>query len=242
MNHSVQLHLSFSLIIMADNDPVPCVTLAGEIDSLEKISGSFTTFYGDSQTPPLPTSEYTTFPDEKLITHKPSNMSQPPTIIKEKTSNLLTSIVIEISPGNDVIQSIINFSHRHKIDLVVLNAFGNVSDVHILQNPLNIKGPSIPYGGVNKLISIEGSYMCSKSPYFSPSEDGPPHLNEFSVFFSGDQGVVHGGIVAGKLKAVTVVVVTVIAFKDPKYYRVPPNNDENVQVKKDDEHTRINGY
>ena len=153
----------------------------------------------------------------------------PPTIIKEGHSNLLKPITIKNTHGIDVIESIINLSRHNQVNLAVLSAFGAFSDIHIL-NPLTFSCPDFLYSGVYETISIKGTYMYSHAPYSSPEVSDSSHCNKFSIFFFGDQGTVSSGIVAGKLMAASVVVVTLISFKNPEYHAILSNVNENVQV------------
>lgn len=78
--------------------------------------------------------------------------------------------------------------------------------------------------------SIKGTYIYSHAPESSLDVGDSSYGNEFSIFFKRDQGTTYGGIVAGKLMAVSVVVVMIIAFKNHEYHTTLPCSHETVQV------------
>ncbi|XP_058746769.1 AT-hook motif nuclear-localized protein 21-like [Vicia villosa] len=117
-------------------------------------------------------------------------------------------IDIEISPGRDVVESLINLAQSQQAGITVLSGSGLVSDVTILLPEARVI--DFPLEGQFNMISLKGTYLNPNIDQPSPSLMRIASSNaNFSIFVSsGNQGQVFGGKVKGKIMAASAVKIT----------------------------------
>ncbi|XP_058746767.1 AT-hook motif nuclear-localized protein 28-like [Vicia villosa] len=129
-------------------------------------------------------------------------------------------IVIEIPPGRDVVEYLINFAQSQQAGITVLSGSGLVSDVTILL-PIT-RAISFPVEGPFNMISLSETYVNPNIGQASPSllSIASSH-SYFSISVSNnDNGKVFGGIVEGKIMAAGTVKITAALIKNPKFHRL----------------------
>ena len=143
------------------------------------------------------------------------NKPKPPVVITKESPNALRSHVLEISSGNDIVESIATFAQRRHRGVSVLSGTGIVTNVTLRQ-------PAAP-GGV---ITLHGRFeILSLSGAFLPSPS-PPGATGLTVYLAGGQGQVVGGMVAGPLVASGPVIVIAATFTNATFERLPLEPEE----------------
>lgn len=143
------------------------------------------------------------------------NKPKPPLVITKESPNALRSHVLEISNGNDIVESIANFANRRHRGVSVLSGSGIVTNVTLRQ-------PAAPGG----IIALHGRFeILSLSGAFLPSPS-PPGASGLTVYLAGGQGQVVGGTVAGALMASGPVIIIGATFTNATYERLPTEDDE----------------
>lgn len=147
------------------------------------------------------------------------NKPKPPVVITKESPNALRSHVLEISSGNDIVESIAGFAQRRHRGVSVLSGSGIVTNVTLRQ-------PAAP-GGV---ITLHGRFeILSLSGAFLPSPS-PPGATGLTVYLAGGQGQVVGGAVAGALVASGPVIVIGATFMNATFERLPLEQEEEAVV------------
>ncbi|XP_022153254.1 AT-hook motif nuclear-localized protein 28-like [Momordica charantia] len=151
------------------------------------------------------------------------NKPKPPIVITKEEGGM-KPVVIEISAGNDVVETLLHFARKRHVGLSVLSGSGSVSNVtlrHPMSHSLSLHGPF-------SLVSLSGSFLhnTTSSPSPSPSPS-------FGICLAGAQGQVFGGIIGGKVTAASLVVVVAATFINPVFHRLPSDTaDEMVETGK----------
>jgi hypothetical protein len=164
------------------------------------------------------------------------NRPKPPIIITKDCESSMKPVILEISAGSDIIETIINFARRNHAGISVMSANGSVSNV-TLSHPVS-HAPSLSLHGPFNLLALFGSFVGSfasnKVPCAS-SSSSPGSVyscSSFGISLAGAQGQVFGGIVAGKVIAANQVVVVAATFVNPTFHRLPCENDKDDQETK----------
>ncbi|PON75772.1 PPC domain containing protein [Parasponia andersonii] len=154
------------------------------------------------------------------------NKPKPPVVITKDSDSAMRPVVLEVSAGADVVQTVIEFARRRRVGFAVMSGTGSVSTV-TLRHPVS-HAPAFSLQGPFSLLSLTGSYVGSNPfPSFVASSAGskpsspPPPCSSFGVCLSGGQGQVFGGIVGGKVLAASLVVVVGATFHNPTFHRLP---------------------
>ncbi|KAK8479611.1 hypothetical protein V6N11_034788, partial [Hibiscus sabdariffa] len=141
------------------------------------------------------------------------NKPRPSLVITKDSDSAMKTVVLAISPGCDIIETITDFARRNHVGVTIISATGSVSDV-TLQNhvyhepPRSLRGP---FG----LLSLSGSFIASiRTPQSSLA-------CSFGVTLVGAQGQVFGGMVAGKITVATDATVVAFTFINPSFHRLP---------------------
>ncbi|KAK8595972.1 hypothetical protein V6N13_000640 [Hibiscus sabdariffa] len=133
------------------------------------------------------------------------NKPKPPIVVTRdgdsNSSPLMKTVVLEISPGSDVIERIISFACRN--------------------HPFS---PS----GTYELHSLIGSFFAEyggtpSSSYGTPQSSSPS--SPFRVTLQGPESLLFGGRVIGKLTAATQVVVVAAVLASPSFDNSPCEDD-----------------
>ncbi|EOY32905.1 AT-hook DNA-binding family protein [Theobroma cacao] len=183
------------------------------------------------------------------------NKPKPPIVITRDCDSAMKPVILEISAGSDIIDSIINFARRNHVGVSIISATGSVSNV-TLRHPVS-HAPALSLHGPFGLLSLCGSFIGSstvsssnKAPQSSSSSTSPspsslssPLSCSFGVTLAGAQGQVFGGIVGGKVMAATQVIVVAATFINPALHRLPceGDNEDRHQETKPGVHSNVGG-
>ncbi|XVF69488.1 hypothetical protein PTKIN_Ptkin11bG0086400 [Pterospermum kingtungense] len=164
------------------------------------------------------------------------NKPKPPIVITRDSDSTMKPVILEISAGSDIIDTIISFARRNHVGVSILSAAGSVSNV-TLRHPVS-HAPALSLHGPFGLLSLSGSFVgfnvspsSSKAPQSSSSSTSPSRSSlsslscSFGITLSGAQGQVFGGIVGGKVIAATLVIVVATTFTNPAFHRLPCESD-----------------
>ncbi|KAG6422927.1 hypothetical protein SASPL_113309 [Salvia splendens] len=138
------------------------------------------------------------------------NKSKPPTIVTRDTPNALGTHILEVSPGNDVVESVSAYARRRGRGVCVLSGTGAVSNVALRQ-------PAVALQGRFEILSLSGTLLPPPAP---------PGAGGLVVFLAGGQGQVVGGSVAGPLVAACPVVLMAASFANAVFERLPLEVEE----------------
>ncbi|XP_058746772.1 AT-hook motif nuclear-localized protein 17-like [Vicia villosa] len=129
-------------------------------------------------------------------------------------------IVIDILPGRDVVEDLINLAQSRQAGITVLSGFGLVSDVTILLPETGATG--FPIEGPSNMVFLRGTYINPNIDQTSSSSMSIASSNSyFSISVSrGNQGHIFGGIVQGKIIAAGVVKITAALIKKPDFHKL----------------------
>ncbi|CAN8232156.1 unnamed protein product [Cochlearia groenlandica] len=144
------------------------------------------------------------------------NKPKDPIFVTRDSPNALRSHVLEISDGNDVADTIANFSRRRQRGVCVLSGTGSVANVTLRQ--------AAAPGGV---VSLQGRFeILSLTGTFLPGP-APPGSTGLTVYLAGGQGQVIGGSVVGSLVAIGSVMAIAATFSNATYERLPMEEEED---------------
>ncbi|GMJ15514.1 hypothetical protein HRI_005220600 [Hibiscus trionum] len=147
------------------------------------------------------------------------NKPRPPLVITRDSGSVMKTVILAISAGCDIIDTVTSFARRNHVGVTIISATGSVSNV-MLRNPV-YQEPPLSLNGPFGLLSLSGSFIASV-PALSSSRTPQSSLScSFGVMLSGAEGQVFGGIVAGKLMAETDATVVVVTFVNPSFHRLP---------------------
>lgn len=116
--------------------------------------------------------------------------------------------VLEVTAGQDILESVARFARRNCVGVNVINGSGAVSTVTI-QDPAGAD-VGLQLQGQFEIISLSGSILPSPSP---------PAAQWLAVCLAGEQGQVVGGRAVGPMVAATMVVIVALLLEDTAYER-----------------------
>lgn len=150
------------------------------------------------------------------------NKPKPPIIVTRDSPNALQSLVLEVSAGADIMESLSNYARRRGRGICVLSGSGTVSNV-TLRQPAAPSGSVVTLHGRFEILSLSGTVLPPPAP---PSAGG------LSIYLSGGQGQVVGGSVVGPLLASGPVILMAASFANAVFERLPLDEEEagGVQV------------
>ncbi|GAA0185843.1 hypothetical protein LIER_33131 [Lithospermum erythrorhizon] len=144
------------------------------------------------------------------------NKPKPPIIITRDSANSLRAQALEINPGRDICESLLNFSRRKQRGISVLSATGCVTNV-TLRQPAS-SGSIVTLHGRFEILSLLGSVLPPPAP---------AGITGLSIFLAGAQGQVVGGAVVGALIASGPVVIMAATFMNAAFDRLPLEVDDD---------------
>ncbi|KAJ0442774.1 putative AT-hook motif nuclear-localized protein 15-29 [Helianthus annuus] len=143
------------------------------------------------------------------------NKPKPPVVITHETPNSLRSHILEISSGADVIESLNVYARRRGRGVSVLSGTGVVADV-TLRQPADCS-KAVTLHGRFEILTLSGTVLPPPAP---ESASG------LSVFLSGGEGQVVGGVLVGQLIASSPVVVVAASFANAVFERLPVEDED----------------
>ncbi|GKV33359.1 hypothetical protein SLEP1_g41879 [Rubroshorea leprosula] len=142
------------------------------------------------------------------------NRPKPPIIVTRDSPNALRSHVLEVSNGNDVVESVTIYARRRGRGVCVLSGSGTVINVTLKQPA----GASVvTLHGRFEILSLTGTVLPPPAP---------PGSGGLSIFLSGGQGQVVGGSVVGPLVASGPVLLMAASFSNAVFERLPLDEEE----------------
>ncbi|KAE8663789.1 Calcium-dependent lipid-binding family protein [Hibiscus syriacus] len=150
------------------------------------------------------------------------NKPKPPIVITRDSNSTMKPVILEISPGSDIIDAIIGFARTNSVGVSIISVTGSVSNV-TLRHPVP-HAAALSLHGPFGLLSLSGSFIARTSQSFSSSTTKPP--SPFGVTLAGAQGQVFGGVVGGKVTAATQVIVVAATFTEPEHHLLPCEGDD----------------
>ncbi|KAL6199647.1 hypothetical protein ACLB2K_029430 [Fragaria x ananassa] len=158
------------------------------------------------------------------------NRPRLPIVITKECESGLKLVVIEISTGSDVVESLVQYARSRRVGISVLSGCGSVSSVTLrrplLQSPHTL-APAMSLHGPFNLLSLSGSFMESLTTC------------SFGVCLAGSQGQVFGGIVGGEVIAASLVVVVAATFNKPRFHKLPADPGVAAVDESDDDDTPL---
>ncbi|KAM4084012.1 hypothetical protein ACB094_08G100600 [Castanea mollissima] len=160
------------------------------------------------------------------------NKPKPPIVITKNSDSAMKPVILEISAGNDVVETLIQFARKRHVGISVLSGSGSVSNV-TLRHPAVSHAPSLSLHGPFNLLSLSGSFLgysttsSTKPPSSSsssPSSSSFVSISSFGICLAGAQGQVFGGIVGGKVIAESLVVVVAATYSNPAFHSLPSDD------------------
>ncbi|XP_050283789.1 AT-hook motif nuclear-localized protein 28-like [Quercus robur] len=161
------------------------------------------------------------------------NKPKPPIVITKNSDSAMKPVILEISAGNDVVETLIQFARKRHVGISVLSGSGSVSNV-TLRHPAVSHAPSLSLHGPFNLLSLSGSFLgysttSSTKPPSSSSSSSPSSfvsISSFGICLAGAQGQVFGGIVGGKVIAESLVVVMAATYTNPAFHSLPSDDTD----------------
>ncbi|EYU36598.1 hypothetical protein ABFS82_14G283300 [Erythranthe guttata] len=148
------------------------------------------------------------------------NKSKPPIIVTRDSPNALRSHVLEVSSGNDVVESVSVYARQRGRGVCVLSGGGTVANV-TLRQPGAPAGSVVTLHGRFEILSLSGTVLPPPAP---------PGSGGLSIFLSGGQGQVVGGSVVGPLMASGAVVLMAASFANAVFERLPLEEEEGTSA------------
>ncbi|RZC79027.1 hypothetical protein C5167_003202 [Papaver somniferum] len=155
------------------------------------------------------------------------NKPKPPIIITREVSRddskAMHPIILEISAGSDIIETVSQFSVKHHVCLSILSGSGSVANVILRHSTSTHHNATVSIPGCFEILSLSGSFI------YPPASTKPSSSPPFSISLAGGQGQVVGGIIAGPLIAASSVFLMAASFVNPAFFRLPScqNNEDH---------------
>ncbi|KAK4276878.1 hypothetical protein QN277_014979 [Acacia crassicarpa] len=147
------------------------------------------------------------------------NRPKPPVIITRDPEPTMSSFILEVPGGTDVVEAIARFCRRKNTGLCVLTGSGTVANV-TLRQPSTTPGATVTFHGRFDILSISATFLANQ-----PAGPVPAFPNGFTISLAGPQGQIVGGLVVGSLLAAGTVFVIAASFNNPSYHRLPAEED-----------------
>ncbi|XP_028777696.1 AT-hook motif nuclear-localized protein 17 [Neltuma alba] len=147
------------------------------------------------------------------------NKPKPPVIITRDPEPTMSSFILEVPGGTDVVEAIARFCRRKNTGLCVLTGSGTVANV-TLRQPSTTPGATVTFHGRFDILSISATFLANQQSGALPAVP-----NSFTISLAGPQGQIVGGLVAGSLLAAGTVFVVAASFNNPSYHRLPAEED-----------------
>ncbi|KAI3897678.1 hypothetical protein MKX03_019181 [Papaver bracteatum] len=176
----------------------------------------------------------------QLLSRKPrgrppgsKNKPKPPIIITREVSRddskTMHPIILEISAGSDIIETVSQFSVKHHFCLSILSGSGSVANVILRHSTSTHHNATVSIPGCFEILSFSGSFI------YPPASIKPSSSPPFSVSLAGGQGQVIGGIIAGPLIAASSVFLMAASFVNPAFFRLPSSQNNEDHDHQDEE-------
>lgn len=148
---------------------------------------------------------------------------KPPVIITREGPYVLRSLILEVSNGYDIFETMATYAGKRQRGICILSGSGSVTNVSLRQP--GAAGQVVSLQGKFEILSLSGSFMPTPAP---PSPHAPPGATSLTIFLAVGQGQVVGGTVVGELTAVGEVIVIASWFTRVPYERLPLEKEETL--------------
>lgn len=164
-------------------------------------------------------------PNRRPRGRPPGSKNKPkhPIVITRDIPNALRSHVLEVSPGADIMETLNNYARRRGRGVCVLSGTGTVSNV-IIREPTSSSGSVVTLQGGFDILSLTGTVLPPPAPRGAGG---------LSVFLSGGQGQVLGGIVVAPLIATSTILLMAASFTNAEFERLPSEEDQEAVAQED---------
>ncbi|XP_027932751.1 AT-hook motif nuclear-localized protein 19-like [Vigna unguiculata] len=168
-------------------------------------------------------------PSKKPRGRPPGSKNKPKYILPQPNIKIL---IVNVAPGHDIIETIINIARRTHVSLTILSASGVITTVTLRHVPSG--SSAVMLHGPFNLLSLTGSYLHNNQYTLLPGAT-PPRSLSFGIHLSTSHGRVFGGLVGGRVVAGDDVNLTISTFENPEIYRYGSEEQE-----RDDHDNNIN--
>ncbi|KAL5076360.1 hypothetical protein RYX36_015344 [Vicia faba] len=150
-------------------------------------------------------------------------------IIEENTEALAEVVTIKICVGEDIVETLVNYAIRRQVDIVVSRGFGLVCNVTLL-DPVSCV-PLLPIEGPLHMTSLFGTYVNPNCECVPSQFIANPPCSSFTIYFSGINGHVFGGVVGGKVIAAGIIFINATLVKKTTFHRAVSikRNDRQIE-------------
>ncbi|XP_050884938.1 AT-hook motif nuclear-localized protein 29-like [Lathyrus oleraceus] len=157
------------------------------------------------------------------------NKPKPHVVIEGNIEAFTEVVTIKICVGEDIVKTLINYAIRRQADIIVSRGFGLVTNV-ILLEPISCV-PLLPIEGPLHMTSLFGTYVNPNCDYVPLQFIANPPCSSFTIYFSGINGHVFGGVVGGKVIAAGVIFINATVVKKTTFHRAVSieSNDPKIE-------------
>ncbi|XP_014506161.1 AT-hook motif nuclear-localized protein 19-like [Vigna radiata var. radiata] len=152
-------------------------------------------------------------PSKKPRGRPPGSKNKPKYTLPQPSIKIL---IVNVAPGHDIIETIINIARRSHVSLSILSASGIITTVTLRHVPSG--SSAVMLHGPFNLLSLTGSYLHNNQYTLLPGAT-PPRSLSFGIHLSTSHGRVFGGLVGGRVIAGDDVNLTISTFENPEIYK-----------------------
>lgn len=143
--------------------------------------------------------------------------------LESMSMNLMRPYILEISPGNDVVEALDGFCRRRNIGITIMNTTGSFSSLTLRQpsfESIHVAESAVTFTGRFEALSITGGIIQ------------PNFASHLAISVAGRQGQIVGGLVVGPMIAADTVTVIAMGYSEPEYVGIPVDeyNTESAPV------------
>lgn len=159
------------------------------------------------------------------------NKPKSPVMVMRENPHALHAHVLEVSSGADIMQTLVDYTRRRALGVCIQSGSGMVSHV-TLHQPGAPPGTVVTLRGRFQILSISGTVLPRPPTVVLPRP--PVHMDAIaeglSVYLSGGQGSIIGGIVVAPLITWGPVFLMAGTFSNAVFERLPlPSEDRQRQ-------------
>lgn len=159
--------------------------------------------------------------DDEVRDLVPENKPKPPIIVNRESPNSLRCLLLEVSDGCDIFESITKYALKRQRGIYISSGSGTVSNVSLRQPSARVAGQVVTLHGGFEILSLSGSFLPQPAP-------SSALVNSLTIFLAAGQGQVVGGVVVGKLIAVGPMTLVASSFSNASYERIPLEEEETL--------------
>ncbi|XP_047342242.1 AT-hook motif nuclear-localized protein 28-like [Impatiens glandulifera] len=150
------------------------------------------------------------------------NRQKPPVIITREPEPSMSPYILELSGGNDIVESVTRFCRKRNTGLCIFSGSGAVINV-TLRQPSTTPGATVTFHGRFDILSLSSTILPVTAGSMVPPTSTANGC--FTISLGGPQGQIVGGIVVGPLLAAGTVYLIAASFNNPVFQRLPMDQD-----------------